>query len=434
MQGKWETMTKWIEASEVPALIKPGMHVFVGGSVMEPLALLAALKEAPEASSGVTYITNPVPGLSRIDYATFHPKARVITNFMSDRMQKSFAAGKIDFIPMQYHQRDIFVRGGLKIDVALVQYGPPDSEGMCSPGYGVDFVPAVLERAPLIIAEINEALPVPPGLPKTHISKFHYAVKSNTPMQLLRVAPIDDVSLKIGANIASLVKDGDCLETGVGAVPNAALSALANRNDLGIHSGLISEGVMALAKSGVITGARKSIDKGKIITGIVAGGNEVMNWAATWPDILYKTVDYTHDVALLGKIDNFIAINGAVEVDLFGQLNSEMVGGRQISGTGGSVDFMRGALRSKGGRGIVAFTATAVGGKLSRIVPAISSDAVVTALRTDADYFVTEYGVAHVRGQPLQGAAEQLIAIAAPQFRDGLKDAWKERIKRITGA
>jgi len=427
-------MTEWIEAAAVPQMLRPGMQVFVGCSVMEPLALLAALKDAPEASCGVTYITNPVPGLSRIDYATFHPEARVITNFMSDRMQNSFAAGKIDFIPMQYHQRHFFVSGPLKIDVALVQYGPPDENGMCSPGYGIDFVPAVLERAKLVIAEINEALPAPPHLPKTHISKFHYAVRSQTPLQLLRVVPVDEVSQKIGAHVAGLVRDGDCIETGVGAIPNAALAALGDRNDLGVHSGLISDGVMALARAGVINGRRKNIDTGKIVTGIVAGSNELMQWAGSCPDISYRTVDYTHDVALLGGIDNFVAINGAVEVDLLGQLNSEMVGGRQISGTGGSVDFMRGALRSKGGRGIVAFTATAAGGKISRIVPAITGDAVVTALRTDADYFVTEYGVAQVRGKPLQEAAEALIAIAAPQFRDGLRDAWKARLKRITGA
>lgn len=427
-------MTKWIEAHEVPALLKPGMHVFVGGSVMEPLALLAALKAAPEASRGVTYITNPVPGLSRIDYSTFHPKARVLTNFMSDRMQKSFAEGKIDFIPIQYHQRYMFVSGPLQIDAALVQYGPPDADGMCSPGYGIDFVPMAVDRAKLVIAEINEALPSPPHLPKTHISKFHYAVRSNTELQIMRVVPVDDVARQIGANVASLVRDGDCIEMGVGAIPNAALDALGKRNDLGVHSGMISDGVMHLVNAGVINGRMKTIDKGKIVTGIVAGSNEVMKWAGHYPDIAYRMVDYTHDVALLGRIDNFVAINGAVEVDLMGQLNSEMVGGKQISGTGGSVDFMRGALRSRGGRGIVAFTATAGGGKISRIVPAISGDAVVTALRTDADHFVTEYGVAKVRGQPLQVAAEALIAIAAPQFRDGLRDAWKERFRRITGA
>ena len=183
--------------------------------------------------------------------------------------------------------------------------------------------------------------------------------------------------------------------------------------------GLISDGVMHLANAGVVNGRMKTIDKGKIVTGIVAGSNAVMQWAGACPDISYKTVDYTHDVALLGQIDNFVAINGAVEVDLLGQLNSEMVGGKQISGTGGSVDFMRGALRSKGGRGIVAFTATAGGGRLSRIVPAISSDAVVTALRTDADYFVTEYGVAKVRGQPLAGgrrSADRHCRTAVPRW------------------
>lgn len=409
------------------------MQVFVGGGVLEPLALLRALQAAPDASKGITYIAGPVAGLSRLDYAGFHPEARALTAFISSEMRDSFAAGKIDFVPLQYHQRYFYVRDRLNIDVALVQYGTPDSDGMCSPGYGIDFVPAVLGKAKLVIAEINDQLPSPPHLPKTHISEFHYAVRSSLPPQLLPIAPIDEVARAIGANVASLIRDGDCVETGIGAIPNAALAALYDRNDLGVHSGMISDGVMALAKAGVITGRMKTLDHGKIVTGFVAGSLAAMQWAGQCPQIAYKTVDYTHDVGLLGQIDNFVAINSAVEVDLLGQLNSEMVAGRQISGTGGSVDFMRGALRSKGGRGIIAFTATAAGGRLSRVVPEIGGGAVVTALRTDADYFVTEYGVAQVRGRPLGAAAEALIEIAAPQFRDGLRQAWKARSKKIFG-
>lgn len=427
-------MTKWIKASEVPALLKAGQQVFVGGGVLEPVTLMEAIQAIPEASRGVRYSANPLAGFSRLDYAAFHPEARVLSAFITAEMRDSFVAGKIDFVPLQYHQRYFFVRDRLNIDVALVQYGPPDADGMCSPGYGVDFVPAVVDKAKLVIAEINESLPAPPHLPKTHISKFHYAVRSNRPLRYMENPPIDDVAKKIGAHVASLIRDGDCIETGIGAIPNAALAALGHCNDLGVHSGMISDGISALAKAGVITGKRKTLDTGKIVTGFVAGGAETMQWAATSPDILYKTVDYTHDVALLGQIDNFVAINSGVEVDLLGQLNSEVVQGRQISGTGGSVDFMRGALRSKGGRGIVAFTATAAGGRLSRIVPQIAGDAIVTALRTDADYFVTEYGVAQVRGQSLVAAAEAIIAIAAPQFRDSLRDAWKERFGKITGA
>lgn len=427
-------MTQWISAEETPKLLAPGMQVFVGGGVLEPVALLQAIQQVPYASRGVTYIAGPVAGLSRIDLAGFHPEARTLTAFISGEMRDSFAAGKIDFIPLQYHQRYFWIRDQVKIDVALVQYGPPDSDGMCSPGYGVDFVPAVLDKAGIVIAEINERLPSPSLLPKTHISKFHYAVRSSLPPQLLPIAPIDDVARRIGANVASLVRDGDCVETGIGAIPNAALAALGDRNDLGVHSGMVSDGVMSLAKAGVITGKTKTLERGKIVTGFVAGSMAAMQWAGACPDIAFKTVDFTHDVALLGQIDNFVAINSAVEVDLLGQLNSEIVNGRQISGTGGSVDFMRGALRSKGGRGIIAFTATAGGGKLSRVVSEISGSAVVTALRTDADYFVTEYGVARVRGQPLQAAAEAMIAIAAPQFRDQLTDAWKQRCKKITGA
>lgn len=426
-------MTKWIAAEEAPALLKPGMHVAIAGGVMEPQAILAALQAAPEASRGVTYIANPLPGMSKVDYASFHPEARTLTFFISAEMRDSFKAGRIDFVPVQHYQRYLYLRDQAQIDTAIIQLGPPDANGMCSHGYGLDFAPAILDKASLVIAEINAALPAPPDMAKIPLSAVDYAVESDIPVQLLPVAPIDDVAARIGAHVASLIRDGDCIETGIGAIPNAALAALGERSDLGVHSGMIPEGIKPLVDRGVITGAAKTIDKGKIVTGFAAGSRELMDWSGSCPDIAFRTAEYTHDVAVLGQIDNFVAINSAVEVDLFCQLNSEVVGGRQISGTGGSVDFMRGALRSKGGRGIVAFTATAAGGKVSRIVPQIPADGVTTALRTDADYFVTEYGIARVRGLPLDAAANALIEIAAPQFRDQLRDSWQAQYRAVRG-
>jgi 4-hydroxybutyrate CoA-transferase len=190
---------------------------------------------------------------------------------------------------------------------------------------------------------------------------------------------------------------------------------------------MIAHGVVALARRGVITGARKTIDRGHILTGFVAGDANTYAWATSAPELLLRPVNYTHDQGVLAGIDNFVAINSAIEVDLFGQVNAEMIDGHQHSGTGGGLDFIRGALRARGGRSIVALPAAAAGGTLSRIVPALAQGTVATVPRTDADIFITEYGSASVRHLDTAARARALIEIAAPEFRDALRDAWRAR-------
>jgi 4-hydroxybutyrate CoA-transferase len=218
--------------------------------------------------------------------------------------------------------------------------------------------------------------------------------------------------------VAGLIRDGDCLQTGIGAIPAAILSQLSDKNDLGMHGGLIDDGGMQLIENGNLTGARKALDAHKHVTGMALGSAELMSWLAGRRDVVFRGANHTHEVSAIRQLDGFVSVNSAVEVDLFGQVNAEMAGGRQISGTGGSVDFMRAAKASKGGRSIVAMNATARGGSVSRIVPKVE---MVTALRTDVDTVVTEYGVAQIKDMPNQARAEALINIAAPQFRDELR-------------
>jgi 4-hydroxybutyrate CoA-transferase len=208
------------------------------------------------------------------------------------------------------------------------------------------------------------------------------------------------------------------LQTGIGAIPAAILSQLTNKNDLGMHGGLIDDGGMALIQSGNLTGSRKRIDTGRHITGMALGSDQLMQWLATRRDVVFRGANHTHEVSVIRQLEGFVSVNSAVEVDLFGQVNAEVAGGRQISGTGGSVDFMRAAKASKGGRSIVAMNATARGGSVSRIVPNVE---MVTALRTDVDTVVTEYGVAQIKDLPNAARAQALIEIAAPQFRDELR-------------
>jgi 4-hydroxybutyrate CoA-transferase len=217
-----------------------------------------------------------------------------------------------------------------------------------------------------------------------------------------------------------LIQDGDCIQTGIGAIPAAILEALVSKNDLGLHSGLIDDGGMALIERGVMTGRAKPVDRGVHVTGMALGSAALLDWLARRSDVAFRGADYTHEVRVIRDIPNFVSINSAVEIDLFGQVNAERVGGRQISGTGGSVDFMRAAKASKGGRSIVAMTATARGGSVSRIVPRVD---LVTALRTDIDLVVTEYGVANLKHASTAARVDALIEIAAPAFREDLRAA-----------
>ncbi len=228
---------------------------------------------------------------------------------------------------------------------------------------------------------------------------------------------VSDVERAIGNYVASLIRDGDCLQTGIGAIPAAVLAALSDKSDLGFHGGLIDDGVFQLIEQGVMTGARKTLDAGLHITGSVLGSAALLAKLADRPDVLLVGADRTHESSVIAQIDNFVSINSAVQVDLLGQINGEFAGGRQLSGTGGSVDFMRSARSSRGGRSVVALPATAKGGSVSRIVSRVD---MVTALRTDVDIVVTEFAIAHLRDQPLGERVRRLAAVAAPEFRAAL--------------
>ena len=403
---------------QVGALLRPGMKVAVLGGCNEPRGIAAALHAQQEATTGVEFTVTRIPGISSPTLAPW-AGSTVRSFFVTPEMRAGFGAGSVRFAPMQYrHVWDDLVAA--PFDLAIAQFTPPDGNGNCSLGIGAGFLPALLERREVpFVAEWNRALPRLPGAPTVPADRFEYVVETEVEPPTLASRP-SPVAERIGVLVAGLVRDGDCIETGVGAIPGAVLAALHDHRDLGFHSGLLSDGVMDLVEAGAVTGACKTIDRGRLVAAMVLGSPALYDWASRCDLIDLRTVDYTHDVRVIGKLDNFVALNSAVEVDLFGQVNSEIVRGRQISGTGGAVDFMRGARMSAGGRSIIALEATAGGGRFSRIVPALPAEHAATALRTDADVFVTEYGVAEVRGLDIVERVRRLIAIAAPQFRDEL--------------
>jgi 4-hydroxybutyrate CoA-transferase len=333
--------------------------------------------------------------------------------------------GTARFVPFQYRRLYDWLEHEAAVDVALLQLAPPGADGRCSYGLGVDFAPAVLDRARFVAAELNAALPSPPGAPSVALERLDLRIETFREPATIEAPPDDEATSAIARHVASLVDDADCLQTGIGAIPDAVLRALRDRRRLGCHSGVISDGVRELHEAGALDGSRKSIDRGRVVTGFLLGSSSLYDWAARCEALVLRPVSYTHDARVLAQLDRLTAINSAIEVDLFGQVNAEVLGGRQISGTGGAVDFARGAALARGGRSIVALPATAAGGKVSRIVAALPRSAVATTLRTDVDAVVTEHGIAWLRARSVEERAEALVGIAAPEFRERLALEWE---------
>ena len=400
---------------EVTNNLRSGQRIYVAGSSNEPTGLLRDLA-ASELPENLEFIQFPLPGLNQTDFTQFNDTASVTTFFMSSALAKGEAA-RVNYLPMQ--MRATYDYLATNVDVYLLQVAR-DQEGRLRVGPNVDFHESVLAQNPTVIAQLNPSMVAPAGSPLMNPALIDVLIANDVSAPALAPANIDDAAQEIGRLVAGLIRDGDCLQTGIGAIPAAILNQLTDKNDLGMHGGLIDDGGMRLIQQGNLTGAQKTIDTGKHITGMALGSDELMQWLATERDVVFRGANHTHEVSAIRQLDGFVSVNSAVEVDLFGQVNAEMAGGRQISGTGGSVDFMRAAKASKGGRSIVAMNATARGGSVSRIVPKVE---MVTALRTDVDTVVTEHGVAQIKDLPNRARAEALIQIAAPQFRDKLRDA-----------
>ena len=415
-------MPQKITAARLPDLLRPGMTVFVQGASGQPTPLLQALAAMPEASDGVHYVGCFIPGINAIDPASFHANARLTSFFVFGDTARSHAAGKVRFLPLHYSGIWGYL-AGLAVDLALIQVTPPDRGGRCSLGVSVHFVPAVLDRAKVVVAEVNATMPRSGHSYEIPYDRLDYVVETERPLVTLATGGLPPETRRIGAHVAGLIDDGDTIQIGIGKVPAAVLAALRERRDLGLHGGLVSDEVADLDEAGVLTGARKSHDPGTMVCTAALGGPRVYDWAGRCPTLRFAPVSYTHDVRVISRIDNFVAINSVLSIDLTGQANAEMLGGRQVSGTGGLLDFVRGARLAKGGRSILALPSTA-GGRSSRIVSRLGESDVISCPRADADIVVTEHGVARLRDKSVDERADALIAIADPAFRDGLADQW----------
>lgn len=405
---------KMLKERVLDQVFKAGQRIFVGGSSNQPTDLLAHLAHL-ELPARLNFIQFPLAGYNAVDFTGWNDTATLTTFFMTPTLAKADSS-RVFFLPMQ--MRSVFEYLKSDIDVALIQVAR-DREGVLRIGPNVDFVEAVLAASPIVIAELNSAVVAPAGCPQISQSRIDYVFESHRSLLAPDTPKIDTTALEIGKLVAELVKDGDCLQTGIGAIPAAILSELHSKNDLGLHGGLIDDGGMKLIQQGNVTGKRKFVDRGLHVTGMALGSAVMMQWLAETPQVVFRGADHTHEVAVIRQLDDFVSVNSAVEVDLLGQVNAEYAGGRQISGIGGSVDFMRAAKSSIRGRSIVAMTATARRGSVSRIVARVE---MVTALRSDVDLVVTEFGIADIKHLSNAARTQALINIAAPQFRDALRD------------
>lgn len=336
-----------------------------------------------------------------------------------------------DYTPTFFYEvpRLVGKNGALAGDAFLIQVSAPDEHGYCSYGLSCDYSRAGIDGAKIVIAQVNKLLPRTLGNAFVHVDEIDYIVEQDSALPEIKIPVIGEIEKKIGEYCASLVNDGDTLQLGIGAIPDAALASMKDKKDLGIHSEMISDGVVDLINLGVITNKKKNFNPNKSIVSFLMGTKKLYDYVNDNPALELHPVDYVNHPAIISKNDNMVSINSAIQVDLMGQVNAEYVNSKQFSGPGGQVDFVRGASMSKGGRSIIALPSTAAKGTVSKIVFNLDEGAPVTTSRNDVDYIVTEYGIAHLKGKTLRERAKALIEIAHPNFREELTKKAIEKFK-----
>ncbi|MGQ0699428.1 MAG: acetyl-CoA hydrolase/transferase family protein [Panacagrimonas sp.] len=410
---------------EVLASLRPGMNVFVPGMSGESLALYAALKAKPEAAEGVRFLGAHFPGINRSDYLGLSPTACQRAYFMSPGLRSGLGDGRAELVPLDYPgiYRELSARED--IDVAFVQLTPPDEHGLCSLGVACDFQPAVWQRAKRRVAHINPRMPRTQGSFSVRYADLDAVFEADHELLSYDGGTPGESMRGHAALVASLVRDGDTLEFGVGKLQAGILAALTAHRDLKVWSGMTSTPVLALLDSGTISG-RHSLN-----VGVALGDTALYERAARDEAFYFRPVSETHDVRRIAEIENFCAINSAVEVDLFGQVNADSLNGKLLAGVGGLPAFAAGALLSPGGRSIVALPSATDDGRFSRVVAKLGEPGVVALPRSAADYIVTENGIAALRGLSVHERAAALIRVAAPQFRESLSAAWAEIVRKL---
>jgi acyl-CoA hydrolase len=413
-----------LEPADAVRVVHDGETVVVPIGAGEPPTLLRALAERRRELRGVT-VFQLLP-LRQTEY--FDPDTsehvRHCSAFLGGPNRRGVNEGWADYYPAHFSEIPGLIRSGLlSSHVVFAQASAMDEHGFFALGLSPDYTMAAIERARAVVLEVNPQVPFCFGDCHVHISQVAALVESDDPLVELPPATIGRVELAIGALVAELIPDGATLQIGIGGIPDAVVQQLADKNDMGIHSEMLGDGILALLEAGVVTNQRKNLHRGKILATFALGSHRLYEYMHRNPALEMHPVDVTNDPFLAGQNDNLHSINGTLQVDLIGQCGSESLGYKPYSGTGGQVDFVRAANRSKGGKAIIVVPSTAKQGTISCIAPTLSAGTHVTTGKNDVNYVVTEYGVAQLRGRTARERARALIAIAHPDFRAELTDA-----------
>lgn len=408
-------------ADEAVKRIRPGQRIFIGTGAAEPMELVSALSkrafELPDTEIVHLLTFGEAPYAHR-DLAQYF---RVNSFFIADNVRDIIQEALGDYTPVFLSDiPQLFSSGQLPLDVALIQVSPPDEDGMCSFGVSVDIVKTAAENASLVIAQVNPRMPRTLGNSLVHIHELDVLVPVQAEIPEVRPANVTETTRQIAEYVASLVEDGCTLEFGIGRIPQALMGFLKTKKDLGIHTEMVTDGIIDLIEVGAVTGARKTMDRGKVVASFAVGTRRLYDYIDNNPDFAFHPSEYVNDPLIIRQQNKMVAVNTALEVDLTGQVCADSIGGKFFSGVGGQVDFNRGAAKSKGGKAIIALPSTAKNGTISRIVTHLSQGAGVVTTRAGVHYVVTEFGVAYLHGKSIQERALALISIAHPQFRADL--------------
>ena len=426
---KAEYREKLVSADEAVSHIRSGQRIVFSHAAGESLVLSDALVRNRALFENVEIVHMVAMGEAKYCEPGMEKHFRHNSFFLGASTRKAAKEGRADVTPVYFSEVPELFRTTLPVDAVFLNLSPPDEHGYCSFRISVDYSKPAAMEAELVITQVNPSMPRTLGDSFIHISDIDYIVEADTPLIELPPAGISEVERAIGKNCASLIEDGDTLQLGIGAIPDAVLGFLKEKKDLGIHSEMISDGIVELYEGGVITNRRKSLHAGKSIVTFLMGTRRLYDFADNNPAVELHPVDYVNDPYVIAQNERLVSVNSCVQVDLMGQIVSASVGRRQISGVGGQVDFVRGANMSRGGKSIMAMPSTAAEGRISKIVPVIGEGAAVTTSRYDADYIVTEYGAARLKGESLRNRAKKLIRIAHPDFRRMLAEEYEKRFR-----
>ncbi len=407
--------------AEAVARIRSGQRVFVGTGCAQPAALVKALVGRAAELADVELVElltfGEAPYATRELAETF----RVNTFFIGANVREVVQQGLGVYTPLCLSDIPrLFSSGQLPLDVALIHVTPPNDKGFCSLGISVDIVKSAAENARLVIAQVNPQMPWTCGHSTVHVDDLDVLVPVDEPLQYVASPPPDDVTVRIGEQVAALIEDGATVEFGIGRIPQAVALFLKEKRDLGVHTEMLTDTILDLIAAKAVTGRLKTRDSGKIVASLCVGSRRLYEAVHENPMFAFHPSEYVNDPVVIGQQYKQVAINMALEVDLTGQVCADSLGSQLYSGIGGHMDFNRGAARSAGGKAIIALPSTACGGKVSRIVCRLSPGAGVVTTRGDVHYVVTEYGVAYLHGKSVQERAIALISIAHPAFRESL--------------